>query len=128
LLVFLRELYHFSSAKTKGATSQSLSVQHFVLGVLSLFRFIFGNTLLSARYFDSTTLLATAYVGVFFSLVSYYLWNEAITLYTQKNGPDLLFNPFLVEYSYFFLNQAIIMTQIVSMGIIITGLLTNKKA
>jgi hypothetical protein len=51
---------------------------------------------------------ATAYVGVFFSLVSYYLWNEAITLYTQKNGPDLLFNLFLVEYSYFFLNQAII--------------------
>jgi drug/metabolite transporter (DMT)-like permease len=48
---FLRELYHFSSAKTKGATSQSLSVQYFVLGVLFSFRFIFGNTSLSARYF-----------------------------------------------------------------------------
>jgi drug/metabolite transporter (DMT)-like permease len=49
-------------------------------------------------FFDSTTLLATAYVGVFASLVSYYLWNEAITLMAQKNGPDLLFNPVLVEY------------------------------
>jgi drug/metabolite transporter (DMT)-like permease len=47
----------------------------------------------------------------------------------QKNGPDLLFNPvFSGILAYFFLNQAIIMTQIVSMGIIITGLLlTNKK-
>jgi drug/metabolite transporter (DMT)-like permease len=34
---------------------------------------------------------ATAYVGS--SLVSYYLWNEAITLIGTQNGLDLLFNP-----------------------------------
>jgi drug/metabolite transporter (DMT)-like permease len=46
----------------------------------------------------------------------------------QKNGPDLLFNPvFSGILAYFFLNQAIIMTQIVSMGIITGLLLTNKK-
>jgi drug/metabolite transporter (DMT)-like permease len=57
------------------------------------------------------------------------LWNEAITLIGAKNGLDLLFNPvFCGILAYFFLNQAIVLTQIISMGIIITGLLlTNKK-
>jgi drug/metabolite transporter (DMT)-like permease len=87
-----------------------------------------GTPLLSARYFDSTTLLATAYVGVFASLVSYYLWNEAITLIgTQKTALIYYLIPFLVDIT-FFLNQAIIMTQIVSMGIIITGLLLTNKS
>jgi drug/metabolite transporter (DMT)-like permease len=56
------------------------------------------------------------------------LWNEAITL-GNKNGLDLLFNPsFSGVLAYFFLNQAIVLTQIISMVIIITGLLlTNKK-
>jgi drug/metabolite transporter (DMT)-like permease len=55
------------------------------------------------------------------------LWNEAITLIGKKR-PDLLFNPvFSGILAYFFLNQAIIMTQIVSMGIITGLLLTNKK-
>jgi drug/metabolite transporter (DMT)-like permease len=50
-------------------------------------------------------------------------------LHSTQNGPDLLFNPvFSGILAYFFLNQAIIMTQIVSMGIIITGLLLTKKA
>jgi drug/metabolite transporter (DMT)-like permease len=93
---FLRELYHFSSAKTK-ETSQSLSVQHFVLGVLFSFPVYLWEHLSYQRViFDSTTLLATAYVGVF-ALVSYYLWNEAITL-TQKNGLIYYLIPFLVEY------------------------------
>jgi drug/metabolite transporter (DMT)-like permease len=103
---FLRELYHFSSAKTKGATSQSLSVQYFVLGVLFLFRFIFGNTSYQRVIFDSTT-LATAYVGVFASLVSYYLWNEAITLIgTQKTALIYYLIPFLVEYYLLFFKSS----------------------
>jgi drug/metabolite transporter (DMT)-like permease len=59
------------------------------------------------------------------------LWNEAITLIgTQKTALIYYLIPvFSGILAYFFLNQAIIMTQIVSMGIIITGLLlTNKKA
>jgi drug/metabolite transporter (DMT)-like permease len=54
---------------------------------------------------------------------SYYLnWHA-------KNGL-ILFNPvFSVRLVYFFLNQAIVLTQIISMVIIITGLLlTNKKS
>jgi drug/metabolite transporter (DMT)-like permease len=104
----------------------------FVLGVIFLFPVYLWEHLSYQRViFDSTTLLATAYVGVFASLVSYYLWNEAITLIgTQKTALIYYLIPvFSGILAYFFLNQAIIMTQIVSMGIIITGLLlTNKKA
>jgi hypothetical protein len=40
-----------------------------------------------------------------------------------QNGLDLLFNPFFSGVlAYFFLNQAIVLTQIISMVIIITGL------
>jgi hypothetical protein len=50
-------------------------------------------------------------------------------LQLAQNGLDLLFNPSFLSELYFFLNQAIVLTQIISMVIIITGLLlTNKKA
>jgi drug/metabolite transporter (DMT)-like permease len=59
----------------------------------------------------------------------YYLWNEAITLIGTQKTADLLFNPvFSGILAYFFLIKAIIMTQIVSMGIIITGLLLTNKS
>jgi drug/metabolite transporter (DMT)-like permease len=47
-----------------------------------------------------------------------------------QNGLDLLFNPFFSGVlAYFFLNQAIVLTQIISMVIIIILVyLTNKKA
>jgi drug/metabolite transporter (DMT)-like permease len=66
-----------------------------------------GTPLISV-IFDSTT-FATAYVGVFASLVSYYLWNEAITLIgTQKTALIYYLIPvFSGVLAYFFLNQAI---------------------
>jgi drug/metabolite transporter (DMT)-like permease len=104
----------------------------FVLGVLFLFPVYLWEHLSYRRViFDSTTFFATAYVGVFASLVSYYLWNEAITLIgTQKTALIYYLIPvFSGVLAYFFLNQAIVLTQIISMVIIITGLLlTNKKA
>jgi drug/metabolite transporter (DMT)-like permease len=56
------------------------------------------------------------------------LWNEAITLIGTQTALIYYLIPFLVEYWPTFLNQAIVLTQIISMVIIITGLLlTNKK-
>ena len=81
--------------------------------------------------FDSTTIYATTYVGICASLISYYLWNEAIRLIgTNKTALIYYLIPvFSGILAYFFLNQAIVLTQIISMGIIVTGLLlTNKKA
>jgi drug/metabolite transporter (DMT)-like permease len=104
----------------------------FVLGVLFLLPVYLWEHLSYQRViFDSTTLLATAYVGVFASLISYYLWNEAIDLIgTNKTALIYYLIPvFSGMLAYFFLNQAIVLTQIISMGIIVTGLLlTNKKA
>jgi drug/metabolite transporter (DMT)-like permease len=64
---------------------------------------------------------------IFASLVSYYLWNEAINWHA-KTALIYYLIPFLVEYWHFFLNQAIVLTQIISMVIIITGLLSPIKA
>jgi hypothetical protein len=61
--------------------------------------------------------------------LSSFLWNEAITLIGTQTALIYYLIPFLVEYWPTFLNQAIVLTQIISMVIIITGLLlTNKKS
>ena len=80
--------------------------------------------------FDSKTILITTYVGIFASLVSFYLWNEAIALIgTSKTAVIYYLIPiFSGILAYFFLDQAIEFIQIISMVIIVMGLLiTNKK-
>ncbi|NGY35952.1 DMT family transporter [Flavobacterium sp. XN-5] len=103
----------------------------FTLGTLFLFPFYLWEHIYYQKViFDSTTIFATTYVGIFASLVSYYLWNEAITLIgTQKTAVIYYLIPvFSGILAYFFLNQNIIMSQIISMGIIVFGLLiTNRK-
>ena len=103
----------------------------FVLGVLFLFPFyLWEHFFYKKVVLDATTFFATTYVGIFASLVSYYLWNEAIRLIgTYKTALIYYLIPvFSGILAYFFLNQEIILTQIISMGIIISGLfLTNRK-
>lgn len=103
----------------------------FVIGTIMLFPFyIWEHISYKKVIFDSKTVLATTYVGIFASLVSYYLWNEAIRLIgTSKTALIYYLIPiFSGILAYFFLGQPIVITQIVSMAIIITGLLiTNKK-
>jgi drug/metabolite transporter (DMT)-like permease len=103
----------------------------FVLGTVFLFPFYLWEHIYDQKViFDSTTIFATTYVGIFASLVSYYLWNEAITLIgTQKTAVIYYLIPvFSGILAYFFLNQNIILSQIISMGIIVFGLLiTNRK-
>lgn len=104
----------------------------FLLGVLMLLPFYLWEHFFYKKVtLDSTTVMVTTYVGLFASLVSYYLWNEAIALIgTDKTALIYYLIPvFSGILAYLFLNQAIILPQIISMGIIITGLLlTNKKA
>ncbi|WP_413998976.1 DMT family transporter [Flavobacterium sp. W1B] len=103
----------------------------FVLGVLFLFPFyLWEHFFYKKVILDSTTFLATTYVGLFASLVSYYLWNEAISLIgTNKTALIYYLIPvFSGILAYISLNQEISLTQIISMGIIISGLLiTNRK-
>lgn len=117
--------------KPKELPSKVFLFSVFVLGVLFLFPFYLVEHLYYKKViFDSTTIFATAYVGIFASLVSYYLWNEAIMLIgTQKTALIYYLIPvFSGVLAYFFLNQNIVLSQIISMGIIITGLLiTNSK-
>lgn len=103
----------------------------FVIGTLLLFPFYLCEHLFYKKVvFDTKTILITSYVGIFASLVSFYLWNEAIRLIgTSKTALIYYLIPiFSGILAYFFLNQAIGLIQIISMGIIVSGLLiTNKK-
>ncbi|QZK91060.1 DMT family transporter [Flavobacterium sp. CHNK8] len=79
---------------------------------------------------DSKTIFITGYVGVCASLISFYVWNEAIRLIgTSKTALIYYLIPvFSGLLAYLFLNQEISLLQMISMGIIISGLLiTNKK-
>jgi drug/metabolite transporter (DMT)-like permease len=117
--------------KPKELTPKVFLFSVFVLGVILLFPFYLWEHLFYKKViFDTKTVLATSYVGIFASLVSYYLWNEAIRLIgTSKTAVIYYLIPvFSGILAYFFLGQAIVITQIISMGIIITGLLiTNRK-
>ncbi|MBC5839680.1 DMT family transporter [Flavobacterium muglaense] len=103
----------------------------FVIGTLLLFPFYIVEHLYFKKViFDAKTFYAAAYVGVFASLIAYYLWNEAIILIgTNKTALIYYLIPvFSGLLAFFFLGQAIVTSQIVSMSIIVTGLvLTNKK-
>lgn len=103
----------------------------FVIGTAILLPFyIWENKYYEKVVFDSKTILITTYVGIFASLVAFYLWNEAIRLIgTSKTSIIYYLIPiFSGILAYFFLNQAIGLIQIISMGIIVLGLLiTNKK-
>ncbi|MBC7749231.1 MAG: DMT family transporter [Methylotenera sp.] len=102
----------------------------FSIGTALLLPFyIWENTNYQKVIFDSTTILITLYVGIFASLVSFYLWNEAIRLIgTSKTALIYYLIPiFSGILAYFSLNQAIGLTQITSMGIIISGLFITAK-
>lgn len=102
----------------------------FVLGVIFLFPFYLWEHLFYKKVIlDTKTIVVTSYVGLFASLVSYYLWNEAIRLIgTSKTALIYYLIPvFSGILAYFFLDQAIVITQIISMGIIITGLLITNR-
>lgn len=102
----------------------------FSIGTALLLPFyIWENINYQKVIFDSTTILITLYVGIFASLVSFYLWNEAIRLIgTSKTALIYYLIPiFSGILAYFFLNQAIGLTQITSMGIIISGLFITAK-
>ena len=103
----------------------------FVIGTILLFPFyIVEHLYFKKAHFDIKTILIISYVGICASLISFYLWNEAIRFIgTSKTAMIYYIIPVFSGFlAYFFLNQAITLSQIISMGIIIVGLLiTNKK-
>lgn len=103
----------------------------FVIGTILLFPlYIVEHLYFKKIFFDIKTILIVSYVGICASLISFYLWNEAIRLIgTSKTALIYYLIPVFSGFlAYFYLNQVITLTQIISMGIIITGLLiTNKK-
>lgn len=102
----------------------------FVIGVVFLFPFyVWENYNVAKVIPDTKTILTIAYVGIFASLISYYLWNEAIALIgTSKTAIIYYLIPvFSGILAYLFLAQEIVFSQVASMGIIVSGLLLTNK-
>ena len=102
----------------------------FSIGTALLLPFyIWENVYYKKVIVDSKTILITLYVGIFASLISFYLWNEAIRLIGSSKTALIyyLIPIFSGILAYFFLNQAIGLIQIISMGIIISGLFITAK-
>ena len=117
--------------KPEELTTKVFLFSVFFIGTIVLFPFyMYEHIYYQKVIFDTKTVLVTAYVGICASLISYYLWNEAIRLIgTSKTALIYYLIPvFSGILAYFFLNQAILPTQIISMAIIISGLfISNKK-
>lgn len=117
--------------KPEELTSKVFLFSVFFIGTIVLLPFyMYEHIYYQKVIFDTKTVLVTAYVGICASLISYYLWNEAIRLIgTSKTALIYYLIPvFSGILAYFFLNQAILPTQIISMAIIILGLfISNKK-
>ena len=117
--------------KPEELTTKVFLFSVFFIGTIVLLPFyMYEHIYYQKVIFDTKTVLVTAYVGICASLISYYLWNEAIRLIgTSKTALIYYLIPvFSGILAYFFLNQAILPTQIISMAIIISGLfISNKK-
>jgi drug/metabolite transporter (DMT)-like permease len=117
--------------KPEELTTKVFLFSVFFIGTIVLLPFyMYEHIYYQKVIFDTKTVLVTAYVGICASLISYYLWNEAIRLIgTSKTALIYYLIPvFSGILAYFFLNQAISSTQIISMAIIISGLfISNKK-
>lgn len=116
--------------KPEELTTKVFLFSVFFIGTIVLLPFyMYEHIYYQKVIFDTKTVLVTAYVGICASLISYYLWNEAIRLIgTSKTALIYYLIPvFSGILAYFFLNQAILPTQIISMAIIISGLFISSK-
>ncbi|WP_426064340.1 DMT family transporter [Flavobacterium sp. DSP2-3-1] len=116
--------------KPEELTTKVFLFSVFFIGTIVLLPFyMYEHIYYQKVIFDTKTVLVTAYVGICASLISYYLWNEAIRLIgTSKTALIYYLIPvFSGILAYFFLNQAILPTQIISMAIIISGLFISNK-
>ncbi|MBC5864422.1 DMT family transporter [Flavobacterium turcicum] len=103
----------------------------FVMGTVALFPFyLYEHWYITTVQFDTKTILVLLYVGIFASLVSFYLWNEAIVLIgTAKTALIYYLIPvFSGLIAYLITDQPILQSQLISMLIIITGLLLTNKS
>ncbi|WP_426094911.1 DMT family transporter [Flavobacterium sp. DSR2-3-3] len=116
--------------KPEELTTKVFLFSVFFIGTIVLLPFyMYEHIYYQKVIFDTKTVLVTAYVGICASLISYYLWNEAIRMIgTSKTALIYYLIPvFSGILAYFFLNQAILPTQIISMAIIISGLFISNK-
>lgn len=111
--------------KPKCLSISGFQLSTFILGLVFMFPFFIWETLTTpAIEFESKTVIAILYVGIFASLTAYILWNKAI----EKIGPT---NAGIVYYTlplfsgllaFTFLNESIGMVHLYSLVLILSGI------
>lgn len=110
--------------KQMGVLSFLLST--FILGLFFLFPFYIWEYSITPRVqFETKTVLAILYIGIFASLIAFILWNKAVAAVgPSKAGMVYYVLPlFSGTLAYFFLNESISMIHFYSMLLIVPGIL-----
>lgn len=110
--------------KQMGVLSFLLST--FILGLIFLFPFYIWEYSTTPRVqFETKTVLAILYIGIFASLIAFILWNKAVAAVgPSKAGMVYYILPlFSGALAYFFLNESISMIHFYSMLLIVPGIL-----
>ncbi|MBS1542558.1 MAG: DMT family transporter [Bacteroidetes bacterium] len=102
----------------------------FLLGVIMLVPFFAWETLaLQVDWVTGKSLGAVLYLGIFASLVSFMLWNKAVALIGVSNAGLVyyLLPVFSGLLAFIFLGENIGVFQVLSMGLIVSGLLITSR-
>lgn len=97
----------------------------FILGLTFMFPFFIWETLTTpAIQFESKTVIAILYVGIFASLTAYILWNKAIVKIGPTNAGMIYYTLPLFSglLAYTFLNEIIGMVHLYSLLLIFSGI------
>lgn len=102
----------------------------FLLGVIMLVPFFVWETLaFQVDWITWKSMGAVVYLGIFASLVSFMLWNKAVALIGMSNAGLVyyLLPVFSGLLAFIFLGENIGVFQVLSMGLIVSGLLITSR-
>lgn len=113
--------------KPEGLSIRTFQLSTFLLGILFLFPFFLWESATTPTVqFETGTVLAILYIGVFAALIAFLLWNKAIlTVGPAKAGMIYYTMPlFSGLLAYAILNEAVSSIHFYSIILIISGILT----
>jgi len=111
---------------------QSFLGSTFLIGLIFLtpfYLFSLGGS--DAGSYDQVTMYSILYIGIFASIVAYFLWNRSVDLLGPSKASMIYYTIPLFSgiLAYFFLNEKIMLVHLISGVLIISGIfIANSKA
>ena len=117
--------------KPEGLSVRSLQMATFMTGLIFLFPFFLWKTLSTPHSpFETRTIFSILYVGIFASLIAFYMWNKAIVkIGPTKSGMVYYSLPlFSGVLAFLVLKESVTVIHLISAVLIISGILTANSA